>query len=416
MSDPTVGWCLSIGILLILMTLGNAWISRLPLSTAMVYLLVGYGLGPAGLGLIRLEPVRDAALLEHLTEIAVLISLFNAGFKLQLPLMHRSWRVPVQLATLSMLMTVVLLTLAGRMLLGLTLGLALLLAAILAPTDPVLASDVQVAHPQDRDPLRFGLTGEGGLNDGTAFPVLLLALGWLGLRDASHWWWQDVVWAVGGALALGYGLGYGTGRLVLWLRQQHREAVGSDEFISLGLIALAYGLALWWHTYGFLAVFAAGLALCQARRVLPPSDGTSASTPASMYRSLEAINAQLERIAEVIIVLVLGALLVHVPFDPRLPWLLPLLFLLIRPVSVVVGLAGTRTAPRRLVLMSWFGIRGIGSLYYLFHSITHGLSPATATQLTGLVVPVVVASIIAHGISVTPLMLWYEHRRGRDRT
>ncbi len=258
-------WCIIVGALLIAMTLGNSFIARLPLSAAMLYLVVGYAIGPAGLRLVDIDPVRNAIALERICEIAVLISLFTAGLKLKLPWKDNRWRVPARLASVSMMVTVGGLALAGVYLLGLPLGAAVLLGAILAPTDPVLASDVQVTDADDRDRLRFGLTGEGGLNDGTAFPFVMLGLGLMGLHDlgagAWRWWVIDVAWAVTGGLAIGYVLGLVVGRAVLFLRTHHREALGADEFIAFGLIALAYGAAQGLHTYGFLAVFAAGFAL-----------------------------------------------------------------------------------------------------------------------------------------------------------
>ena len=133
--------------------------------------------------LVDIDPVRNAIALERICEIAVLISLFTAGLKLKLPWKDNRWRVPARLASVSMMLTVGGLALAGVYLLGLPLGAAVLLGAILAPTDPVLASDVQVTDADDRDRLRFGLTGEGGLNDGTAFPFVMLGLGLLGLHD-----------------------------------------------------------------------------------------------------------------------------------------------------------------------------------------------------------------------------------------
>jgi NhaP-type Na+/H+ or K+/H+ antiporter len=164
-----------------------------------------------------------------------------------------------------MTLTVGMITLVGAFLLHLPWGAAILLGAILAPTDPVLASDVQVATPGDRDRLRFSLTGEAGLNDGTAFPFVMLGLGLLGLHPlgACGWRWLavDVGWAVLGGLAVGGVLGTLVGRLVLYLRRAHQEAVGRDDFLVLGLITLSYGSALLLHTYGFLAVFAAALAL-----------------------------------------------------------------------------------------------------------------------------------------------------------
>src|SRR5262249_52303469 len=152
-------------------------LARLPLSTAMLYLLAGVAVSPLGFGLAAMTTRSDSTLIEHLAEVVVLLSLFTSGLKLSVGLSDGRWLLPVRLAVLSMIVTVVLVTAAGVWLLGLSIGAAVLLAGILAPTDPVLASDVQVEKPSDRDRLRFALTGEAGLNDGTAFPVVLLGLG-----------------------------------------------------------------------------------------------------------------------------------------------------------------------------------------------------------------------------------------------
>ena len=446
--------CIVIGLLLIAMTMGGSFVARLPLSAAMLYLAVGWGIGPAGIGLVDLDPFDDAKLLERLTEIAVLISLFTAGLKLEMPLRDRRWRIPVQLASVSMLVTVAAVTAIGYFLIGLPLGAAVLLAGILAPTDPVLASEVQVDEASDRDRLRFGLTGEGGLNDGTAFPVVMLGLGLLALHPLGEWgwrWWTvDVVWAVASGLAIGYALGALVGRAVIFLRTHHREALGADEFIALGLIALAYGLALALAGYGFLAVFAAGLALRRIDEPKPAATPAGSSAPAPpprktdlsqisaadlmhdpndprpqaatsphkapavMMLALERFNAQLERFAEVFIVLAVGALLTRVVWQPALLWFVPLMFLVVRPLAVAIGLLGTGVTGKQRALMGWFGIRGIGSLYYLMYAIVHGLDRDVAETLVGLTLGVVVASIVAHGVSVTPLMKRYRARTARS--
>ena len=425
--------CIIVGTLLIAKTLGGSFITRLPLSAAMVYLAVGIAIGPWGWGLLKLDAIKNTVLLERLTEVALLISLFTSGMKLELPFKDKRWHIPVQLATVSMLLTVGAVTAVGVWFLNLPVGAAVLLGAILAPTDPVLASDVQMADPSDRDRLRFGLTGEGGLNDGTAFPFVMLGLGLLGVHELGdmlwRWWAVDVLWAVAGGLALGYAMGTVVGRAIIYLRTQRREALGSDEFIALGLIALTYGLALLTLTYGFLAVFAAGLAL---RRIddpvavatqVPKSEtselsaenlrATGTNAPAHMMRQVERFNSQLESFAEVAIVLVVGVLLATVTFRSDVLWFVPLLFLLIRPVSVVAGLVGTDVKPIQRRLMAWFGIRGIGSLYYLLYAISHGIAVPLAQQLLSITLAVIVTSVIAHGISVTPLMNRYESRKKR---
>ena len=446
MTAFTLG-CIIVGVLLIAMTLGGSFISRLPLSAPMLYLGVGVAIGPLGLRLLQLDALSNALLLERLTEIAVLISLFTAGMKLELPLRHQRWRIPVQLATVSMVMTVAAITALGVWGLGLPLGAAVLLGAMLAPTDPVLASDVQVSNPGDRDRLRFGLTGEGGLNDGTAFPFVMLGLGLLGLHDLGsygwRWWTVDVLWAIAGGLGLGYGLGTLVGRVIIYLRMRHREALGSDEFIALGLIALTYGLALLSHTYGFLAVFAAGLALrridetpaaAQDQATTPDAsvepqgvnsatslsnDGEpnepQAQVPANMMNAVQAFNTQLEHFIEVGIVLAVGVLLSTVRFEREVLWFVPVLFLLVRPLAVYIGLIGTHVTGAQRNLMSWFGIRGIGSLYYLLYAINHGMEPVLAERLVSLTLAVVVASVVVHGISVTPLMQHYEARKAAKK-
>ncbi len=422
--------CIIVGALLIAKTLGGSFIARLPLSAAMIYLAVGVAIGPWGWGLLELDAFKNTLLLERLAEVALLVSLFTAGMKLEVPFKDRRWRIPVQLATVSMLATVAAIAAVGVWLLKLPLGAAVLLGAILAPTDPVLASDVQVANPGDRDRLRFGLTGEGGLNDGSAFPLVMLGLGLLGVHELGdmqwRWWTIDVLWAVAGGLALGYAMGTLVGRAIIYLRTQRLEALGSDEFIALGLIALTYGLALLTLTYGFLAVFAAGLAL---RRIDEPTAvatpalnallsaedqrATGSHAPAHMMRQVERFNSQLESFAEVAMVLVVGVLLATTRFDPNVLWFVPLLFLVIRPVAVAIGLLGTDAKPAQRRLMAWFGIRGIGSLYYLLFAISHGIAVPLAGQLLNITLAVVVASVVAHGISVTPLMKRYEARKSR---
>nr|WP_315428921.1 cation:proton antiporter [uncultured Albidiferax sp.] len=415
--------CMVVGALLIAMTLGGSFISRLPLSSAMLYLGVGIAIGPWGLGLWKLDALKDTQMLERLTEVAVLISLFTAGMKLKLPLKDRRWWIPLRLASVSMLVTVAAVTAIGIWLLDLPPGAAVLLGAILAPTDPVLASDVQLSDPGDRDRLRFGLTGEGALNDGTAFPVMMLGLGLLGLHDLgdSGWRWAavDVLWAIAGGLALGGLMGTLMGHAILYLRTRHQEALDADEFIALGLIGLTYGLAIACQTYGFLAVFAAGLALQRVgekaatpdTEPTPGPEHTHPQTPVEMMLAVQRFNSQLERFVEVGIVLAIGVLLATVRFRAELLWFIPVLFLLVRPLSVFAGLLGTTVLGSQRRLMAWFGIRGIGSLYYLLYAVNHGLSPALAQQLLSITLGVVVASIVVHGISVTPLMNRYEARK-----
>ena len=231
------------------MVLAGTLLARLPLSSAMIYLAAGYALGPDGLGVITPDPTRYARALELVAEVALLISLFSVGLRLGVPLFDRRWWLPLRLAFVSMALTVGLIAAVGVWGLGLSLGAAVLLGAILAPTDPVLASGVQSEPGEDPDQLRFSLAGEGGLNDGTAFPFVMLGLGLLGLHELGpggwRWWAVDLLWATIGGLAIGAALGAIVVNLVVYLRTRHKEAVGLDEFLSLGLVAvLRHGAAL----------------------------------------------------------------------------------------------------------------------------------------------------------------------------
>lgn len=432
-------WALVIGALLITMALAGSLMKRLPVSASMFYLAVGYGLGTAGWGLMAPDPHRAAAILERVTEVALLISLFSVGLKLGLPFSSRHWRLPLRLAFVSMALTVGLIALVGVFWLALPLGAAVLLGGILAPTDPVLASDVQVDDPHDSDRLRFSLTGEGGLNDGAAFPFVMLGLGLLGMHElgAGGWRWLglDVVWALAGGLVIGAALGAMIGKLVVYLRTRHQEAVGLDEFLALGLVALAYGVAQLAYASGFLAVFAAGLALQRvkerSRAQQAPAVGPAglqdkeahlavATHPdlagAYMMQAVRGFNEQLERIAELVIVLAVGAMLAYIRIDWTTTVFIVLLFFVLRPLSVWLGLLGASVSGDQRLLIAWFGIRGIGSIYYLMFALNHGLSGPLADQAINITLAAVAASIILHGISVTPLMSLYTRRQnGKSR-
>jgi sodium/hydrogen antiporter len=437
-------WALIAGAIFIVMALSGTLLKRLPLSTSMLYLLAGFVLGPAGLALLSPSPVAHHEILEVIAEAALLVSLFAVGLKLTLPLSDRRWRATLRLATLSMLITISLMAAIGVVLFDLPLGAAILLAAILAPTDPVLASDVQLADPDDRDSVRFSLTGEGGLNDGAAFPFVMLGLGLLSLHDPGmdHWRWLtlDLIWPIVGGLAIGALSGYAIGKLVLYLRTRHQEAVGLDEFLMLGLIGVAYGASQLASTYGFLAVFAAGLALQRSQRqpasaevkaVAVTDDKTGeglaesrkeelATDPqlagAYMTQAVRGFNEQLERIVEVAIVVLVGAMLTLIVLPHNAIVYLLLLFFVVRPIAVLLGLAGLHMPRDQRLLIGWFGIRGIGSIYYLLYAIGQGLPGLLTELMLSIVLTAIAVSIVVHGISVTPLMNLYSARRAPRRT
>lgn len=176
-------WFLLIGLLMLTRGLTMTSLQRLPFTSAIVYLVIGFLLGPSVLSLFYFDPIKQSALLEVLTEVAVLIALFSAGVKMPVPIELARWRPPLRLASVSMILTIALIAGFSYLVLNLPLGAGILLGAILAPTDPVLATDTQSRYPGDKDQLRFTLTCEAGMNDGTAFPFVMLGLGMLGLHE-----------------------------------------------------------------------------------------------------------------------------------------------------------------------------------------------------------------------------------------
>lgn len=418
-------WSLFVGALLVTMVLAGTLLQRLPLSSAMIYLALGWLLGPAAMNVLRPDPAAHAAVLAPLAEGALLISLFAVGLQLGVPLRDRRWRLPLRLAFVSMATMVALVAAVGVWLLGLTPGAAVLLGAILAPTDPVLASDLRADAGTQPDRLAFSLTAEGGLNDGAAFPFVMLGLGLLGLHELGdglwRWWAIDMLWATVAGTAIGALLGAGTGRLVVYLRSRHDEAVGRDEFLALGLVGMAWGMAQLVHASGFLAVLAAGLALRRVRerpradtRPLPAGEPAghayetlathSHHASATMRDSVQVFNEQLEKLAELALVLMVGAMLAYARPLPAAWWFVPLLLVVLRPLSAFVSTAGERLSAAHQGMTGWFGIRGIGSVFYLLFALRQGLDAPLADTLVSLTLWTVAASIIVHGLTAQPLM------------
>ena len=429
-------WSVFMGVLLVTMVLAGTLLGRLPLNSAMIYLGLGWLLGPDGIDVLRPDPFVHAAMLERLAELGLLISLFAVGLRLGVPLRDVRWRLPLRLAFLSMSVVVATVAVIGVVWLGLSWGAAVLLGAILAPTDPVLASDLPADAGSHPDLLGFSLAGEGGLNDGAAFPFVMLGLGLVGLHELGpgllRWWAVDLVWATVGGVAIGALLGSATGRLVVYLRSRHDEAVGRDEFLGLGLLAMAYGLAQICQASGFLAVFAAGLALQRVRErprshtrplaAAASSEGHSYETlathshhaSATMHDSVQAFNAQLERLAEMALVLLVGAMLAYARPLPAVWWFVPVLLGLLRPLSVLVSTWGAKLSTPQRAMIGWFGIRGIGSVFYLLLAVHAGLDGRTADTLVTLTLWTVATSIVAHGLTAQPLMQRYLARRRRQ--
>ncbi|MBL9167290.1 MAG: sodium:proton antiporter [Verrucomicrobiales bacterium] len=417
MNETTI-WFLLVGVLLILMVLGEEFFKRAAISAAMVYLAIGFGLGPLGLGILRFSPTENSKTLEFVAEIVVLISLFSAGLKLRIPFQHAHWRLSLKLATLTMVSTVVLIAVLSHYVLHLPWAFALLLGGILAPTDPVLASAVQVEDERDDDRLRIGLTGEAGLNDGTAFPVVMLALTLLGLHwrenQMINWLLVDVLWATVGGLAIGYGVGWLGSKAIIWVHPKKDDELLIEDFISIGLIALSYALALMLKSYGFLAVFACGLAFARVEQGF--FNLNSKKKADEFSPSLIKFTSQMERIGEVLTVVIVGAMLSFVKFDIWILFFALALILVIRPLSVLAGTLGSKMRFKQRTLISWFGIRGIGSIYYLSYAMNHGVKGSDAEVQVSIVLTTVALSILVHGITANPFMKIYNRSKSISAT
>jgi len=438
-------WMAVLGVLLLIFALASAFLRWLPITTSLIYLGFGVLIGQLGIGLWEMEFLHIAGWMEHLTEVAVLVSLFVSGLKLRMPLRHPAWKSAYVLAGPVMLACIGGVTLLCHYVFGLSWGVAVLIGAILAPTDPVLASLVQVNDARDSDRLRYGLSGEAGFNDGTAFPfvvfgLMLIAQGQLEADWVGEWALHRLLWAVPAGLLIGFLLGKLVGRVAIYLRARHTDtAMSPNDSLALALIALAYVGAELAGAWGFLAVFAAGLGLRHAEiaaaddsatpseelindavphlaegglapRALSLDDrqlGQPRVAAGVLMGDVLAFGGQLERSLEVLLVTMLGVL-VSVHWDS----LGLALFLLIRPLSVMLLMPRCYLDRAQCLTAGWFGIRGIGSLYYLSYAVTHGLLPDEAQTIIGLVLSVVALSIVLHGLSTQPLLRRYERSRG----
>jgi NhaP-type Na+/H+ or K+/H+ antiporter len=405
---------LVIGLLLLTVTLGSGWISRLPLSYALIYLIIGIILGPYGTKLIQIKP--ETEFLERLTEFVVLVSLYSCGLKMNRALKVWIWDSTVRLIGFLMPLSIFGIAAIAHWGLGWSWASAILLGAILAPTDPVLASEVQLNDLDDRNELRFGLTSEGGLNDALAFPFVYFGLYWLKDDNLDNWFlkWAgtDLVWAIAAGILMGFAIA----RITLWLNQRlDRTHLGieasMEDFLALATILLAYSATELVNGYGFLAVFVAGLTVRQKR--------FKSEIPVTQLEFIE----RMEKLLEISTILLLGTLLRVQPilnYGGAIVLIAGSLIFIVRPLgawlsTITFGRPNTYRPVTRL-LFGWFGIRGVGSLYYLSYAFGHKLPGNLAEQLTWITYSTIVISIILHGITATPLMNWYERyleRRSR---
>jgi NhaP-type Na+/H+ or K+/H+ antiporter len=381
---------------------------------------------------VELSPTDDRAVLEHLTELTVIISLMGVGLALDRPLNIRSWMswrrwgTTWRLLVIAMPLSIAATAFLGWWVMGLAPASAILLGAALAPTDPVLASDVQVEGPttdetdedeiDERDEVRFALTSEAGLNDGMAFPFVHLAILVAGVGTFGDWGVKWLAWELVGMVVVGVVIGMAAGWSLAKVafrssRPSMRTAETGEPLLVLAAVLLSYGLAQVAHGYGFLAVFACAMTLRSMER--------SADYHALMHQVVE----RLERLLTLIVLLLLGIAITGGLLS-SLSWrgaaLGIGLLLVVRPVTAWIALRigsrpktrvdGDGLGPRERLATAFFGIRGIGSIYYLAYA-TGQEDFADADALWSTVAFVVAVSVVLHGVTATPVMRWLDDHR-----
>jgi NhaP-type Na+/H+ or K+/H+ antiporter len=384
-------------------------------SASLIYLGLG-AVAAVAIGVLDIAwigPIGDSTVLEHIAEAGVVAALFSTGLKIDRALNWREWGSVGRLILLAMPLTIAGVALFASTVMGLSLAAALLLGAALAPTDPVLAGDVGVGPPGDEDEHEpnFALTAEAALNDGLAAPFVLLGVllveeagtGWLG-----EWLLADVAWAV----IVGFAVGAAVGLFAAWsvkrLRDRDLLAPALDGWHAISTALITYGVAEAVDGYGFLAVFAAGLAFRRYER--------DHEVNGRVHHGAEI----LEKFLELAVILMLGSLLTldGLGAPGWTGWLLaPVLIVVIRPLACVVALARGRVETRtERGFVAWFGVRGVGSLYYA--AVIAGAGVLSAGELEVVVwtvIACVLVSITVHGLSGGPaLRRLSAFQRGED--
>ena len=429
---------LILGLALLLATVLPQVTRRIALSPPMVLVGMGMliGLLPLADG-TSLEPQDHRELLTHLTEFTVLVALMGVGLAIDRVLDLRSWQSwrtwsPVwRLLLVTMPLTILGTALLGWWVAGLAPAVALLLGAVLAPTDPVLASDVQVGEPLtediddpddeeapgEDDDIRFSLTAEAGLNDGLAFPfvhlALLLLAGGFAVADAGAWVGWYVLGKIAVGVAVGLAAGWLLGRQAFHARSDKlRLAEQGEPLLALAALLASYGAAELVGGYGFLAVFVCATRLRASER------------GHSYHRDMHAVVERLERLMTLLVLLLLGmsmtrGLLEHLDWRGILIALA--LVLVVRPVTGYVALAVLARDERseggldrgEKAAVAFFGVRGVGSLYYLGYATSHEHVP-DEPWLWSTVAFTVIVSVLLHGVTATPAMARLDARRGRS--
>ena len=357
------------------------------------------------------DPRTEPRLWELTSELAVIVALFGTGLRIDNLTSYRRWRPTVRLLAVVMPLTIASVALLGWLGAGMTLAGALLLGAVLAPTDPVLAGDVQVGPPTEggEHPVRFSLTAEAGLNDGLAFPFVYLALlvaahGFAPGDWGLQWLAFDVVYRIAVGLAAGTGIGWLLGRILFAVPRGNALADTGSGVLALAGVLLCYGATELVEGYGFVAAFVAGLVLRRAE------------AEHEFHGKLHGFTLAIEHALTAVLLILIGSVLPLL--WPELDWphvaIALALLLVIRPVIGWLGLAGTDLLPRERIVVAVFGVRGIGSIYYLGYATNH-LELVNEGQLWATIALTIALSTVIHGLTAGAAVerVTREERRGR---
>lgn len=398
------------GVLIALVAWLPLALKRAPLSLPIICVALGAGIFSLPQITLRPLPLLYPEITERFTEFVVIIALMGAGLKIDRIFHLRHWAITWRLLAITMPLSIGAIALLGAWA-GLPWIVALLLGASLAPTDPVLAADVQVGPPRsgEEDDVRFGLTSEAGLNDGLAFPFVHLAIVLaIFLTDGEPWladWLTfNVLWKIGIGVLAGWLIGALFGWLTFRIPAESSLARTGDGLIAIAATLVSYGVSEIAHAYGFLAVFVTALTLRHAHR------------EHEFQGEMHDVTEQVERLVMMVLLLLFGGALVSGLLRP-LTWidigLALAIILIVRPVAGLAGMIGSRITRSEKQTLAFFGIRGVGSIYYVAYALNHAPFPA-AERLWAIIGLVVLLSILLHGLTVTPIMRRLDRRHGRD--
>ena len=342
-----------------------------------------------------IDPISRPKPWELISELCVVAGLFGVGLRIDRLASRKLWMPTVRLLMIAMPITVAAIALGGWAFGGMTIAGALLLGAVLAPTDPVLAGDVQVGPPLEggEHPVRFALTTEAGLNDGLAFPFVYLALavaaaGGFTATVVAEWLWLDVAYRIAVGTASGAALGWLFGKLLFDWPRENALANTESGVIALAGVLAVYGLTELIEGYGFVAAFISGLILRRQE------------SEHKFHTQLHDFSEAIEHALTAVLLIGLGAALPAL--FPALTWTGAAigagLILLVRPVAGWLSIFGTMDRKREQTAVAFYGVRGVGSIYYLAYAGSHE-ELTNEAELWAIVAFTILLSTVVHGFT-----------------